>query len=104
METKRERNGTEGIQKEIGASRSMSSQVCKLMVFSLVLQGFSLPEASQDGFDFRSVLRSVLGSILGGFLGVLGTSWDVLGRLGASRSVLGAFWARLLRPLGRSWR
>ena len=43
METKRERNGTEGIQKEIGASRSMSSQVYLGLVFdcfSLVFQAF----------------------------------------------------------------
>ena len=43
METKRERNGTEGIQKEIGASRSMSSQVYVGVVFdgfSLVFQAF----------------------------------------------------------------
>ena len=43
METKRERNGTEGIQKEIGASRSMSSQVYVGVVFdgfSLVFQFF----------------------------------------------------------------
>ena len=43
METKRERNGTGGIQKEIGASRSMSSQVYVGVVFdgfSLVFQAF----------------------------------------------------------------